>query len=289
MLHFKHILFPVDSSDRCRAAQPFVISMVRQFQAKLTLLHVIHTPSGWYGGAEPPYPVAFDVPAMLQAGEQELASYMVVPEPTQIDRVVKHGDVAARITEFARQHDVDLIMMPTHGYGKFRSLLLGSVTAKVLHDADCTVWTGAHLDDPTTAAHVDCRSILCAIDLVPESADLIRFAVDLATVYHAKLRLVHAAPAPEDRSVSPCGDAKLLRNLLTWTRERLDVLQRQAGTDLEVCLEGGSVPTIVRCAALHHSADLVVIGRGKGQGSLGGLRTNTQGIICESPCPVLRA
>jgi len=37
-------------------------------------------------------------------------------------------------------------MMPTHGLGGFRRFLLGSVTAKVLHDADCPVWTGVHLE-----------------------------------------------------------------------------------------------------------------------------------------------
>lgn len=155
---------------------------------------------------------------------------------------------ATEIAAFAQQNGVDLIAMPTHGYGKFRSLLLGSVTAKVLHDADCAVWTAAHTDDPSTAGHVDCRNILCAIDLVPESADLIRYAVDLASVYEAKLRLVHALPAPEVRSVNP-RDAEFRQNLLQWVRERVAVFQRQAGTELDVCLEGGGVASVVRGAA----------------------------------------
>lgn len=288
MQNAKHILFPVDFSDRCRAALPFVISTAERFQAKLTLLHVVHIPTGWYGSIETPYPVMFDIPAMLEAGEKKLAAYLETPESGQIDRVVRQGDPATQITAFAQQHSVDLIMMPTHGYGKFRSLLLGSVTAKVLHDADCAVWTDAHTEDPTTPEHVNCSSMLCAIDLVPESADLIRYADVLANVYQAKLRLVHAARAPEIQSVNP-RDAEFRQNLLQWTREHIAVLQRQAGTNLEVCLEGGGVPSIVRAAALHHNADLVVIGRGKGQKSFGGLRSHAHAIICESPCPVLRA
>ncbi len=31
--------------------------------------------------------------------------------------------------------------MPTHGYDRFRGMLLGSVVSKVLHDVDCAVWT----------------------------------------------------------------------------------------------------------------------------------------------------
>jgi nucleotide-binding universal stress UspA family protein len=262
--------------------------MVRQFQARLTLLHVISIPAGWYGSTEMPYPVTFDVPAMVQTGEKQLATYITNTAISHADKIVKHGDAADEITLFAQQQNVDLIMMPTHGYGKFRSLLLGSVTAKVLHDVDCPVWTAAHTEDPATADHSECRSILCAIDVVPESTGLIQYAMDFAKRYQAELRLVHAAPAPEIRSADP-RDAVFRRNLLEWTRERIAVLQRQAGTDLEVCLEGGSPSSVVRGAALHHNADLVVIGRGRGQEVFGSLRSNSHAIICESPCPVLRA
>ena len=88
MPQFKHILFPVDFSDRCRVAEPFVMSTARQFQAKITVLHVVNIPAGWYGGVEAPYPVMFDIPAMLQAGEKQIASYLENLEATQIDRVV---------------------------------------------------------------------------------------------------------------------------------------------------------------------------------------------------------
>jgi hypothetical protein len=64
-------------------------------------------------------------------------------------------------------------------------------------------------------------------------------------------------------------------------------LQEEVGTKLEVCLEGGDVSTVVKGAAEHHQADLVIIGRGKLRGPLGRLRTHSYGIIRDSPCPVL--
>ena len=57
------------------------------------------------------------------------------------------GDASEVITKYAAEHGTDLIMMPTHGYGVFRGLLLGSVTAKVLHDAVCPVWTAVHVEE----------------------------------------------------------------------------------------------------------------------------------------------
>ena len=57
-----------------------------------------------------------------------------------------------------------MIMMPATGLGRFRRVLLGSVTAKVLHDVSCPVWTSAHEPDPTLAAPGTYRTILCAVD-----------------------------------------------------------------------------------------------------------------------------
>ena len=47
MPRFEHILFPVDFSNRCRAAEPFVISTARQFHAKITILNVANIPAAW--------------------------------------------------------------------------------------------------------------------------------------------------------------------------------------------------------------------------------------------------
>ena len=286
MPDFHHILFPVDFSERCKAVRPFVKRMAQQFDAKLTLMHSIQIPTGWYGGFEGAYPIMFDVPAMELEARERLDGFFDWPERSKLATAVDHGDPAAYITTYAEQNNVDLIMMATHGYGKFRSLLLGSVAAKVLHDARCAVWTAAHSEDPGLAAHLECRSILCAIELTPDSAGLIRQSVELAGKCGAKLRLVHAVPAIETRPEKYL-DEDFHRALLDFARAEIRKLQHQAGTDLEVCLEGGGVSAVVRAAALHQAADLVVIGRGKLHETLGRLRTNSYAIIRHSPCPVM--
>jgi len=43
---FKHILFPVDFSDRCKAIRPLVMAMAERFGSQLTVMHVIETPIG---------------------------------------------------------------------------------------------------------------------------------------------------------------------------------------------------------------------------------------------------
>jgi nucleotide-binding universal stress UspA family protein len=185
MKTFGHILFPVDFSDRSEAARPFVTSWAQRFNAKVTLLHTIQIPISAYGGADG-YPLIVDVPGMEAAARQRLDRF----DFAGAERIVKVGDPAYEITQYAAKNNVDLIMMPTHGYGPFRSLLLGSVAAKVLHDAHCPVWTSAHTENPS--AHSEIRNVLCVI----EDPDLIPSATELAQALGAKLRLIQEHVGP---------------------------------------------------------------------------------------------
>lgn len=184
MQSFRHILFPVDFSDRCEASKPLIASWAQWFKSKITLLHTIQIPISAYG---PPdgYPTVVDIPAIEAIARERLARF----EMPGAERIVKVGDPAFEIIEYAGKSDVDLIMMPTHGYGKFRSLLLGSVAAKVLHDTACPVWTSAHVEDHSRQGRSDIRSILCVVD---DSQDLTGPAKELAGAFRAKLQLISA-------------------------------------------------------------------------------------------------
>lgn len=284
---FKHILFPVDFSGRCRAMRPSVLAMARQFNARITLLHAIQIPIGWYGVAEGSYEALLDLPAMERDVCRELGSFIESPGySVTIEKVATKGDPADCITSFAVNNDVDLIMMPTHGYGVFRSLLLGSVTAKVLHDAKCAVWTSAHSEDPDVASHVPAGNLLCAVNLAPESVRLIRYADALARETGAKLRLAHAVGGIA-ANTEPYREMDFLHFLFQAGRDGIAKLQQETGTSLEVCIEGGTVSLVVRELAVKLGADLVVIGRGRMHETLGRLRSHAYAIIRDSPCPVL--
>jgi nucleotide-binding universal stress UspA family protein len=285
MQTFSHILFPVDLSARCAAARPVVESWARRFNAKVTLLHTVQIPISSYGGADG-YPIVIDIPAIEATAKARLDRFEI--DLPGVARVVSMGDPAFEIVQYAEENGVDLIMMPTHGYGKFRGLLLGSTAAKVLHDAHCPVWTSAHLDQIPLQARTEIHNILCAIELGTETVELIRSANELAGAWQAKLRLVHCVPVDETRPEKYLeGDFRAA--LLQRSQEEIAGFQRNAGTGLEVTVEGGHASQVIRDAALKYGADLVVTGRGKLHETFGRLRTNTYAIIRDSPCPVLSA
>lgn len=285
MSGFRHILFPVDFSDQCRAVRPFVRSMVERFKSRLTLIHTIQIPSCWYGGLDAAYPIMLDIPDLEESARREVSAFFS-PASEVTDVIVKLGDPAVDITHFAEQNDVDLIMIPTHGYGKFRGLLLGSVTAKVLHDACSSVWTAAHTENPDISRHLECRNIMGAIDLTPAAVPLIHRYAEVARNFDAKLRLVHAVPGASSETLYGL-DQEFRTFLLQAARQQIARLQAEAGTNFEVCMEGGAVSETVRAAALHHDADLILTGRGTLQEPFGRLRTNAYAIIRDAPCPVL--
>jgi len=281
---FRHILFPVDFSDRSELVRPLVKALAQECNARLTLMHVVQIPTGWYGGVDGGYPILFDLPQMEAAALKELRTFL--DESLVTGTVASVGDPAVEISRYAAANHVDLIMMPTHGYGKFRNLLLGSVTAKVLHDARCAVWTAAHTEDPAVTKHLELKNIMAAIDLSDGSVDLIRHYAELANDFEATLRLVHALP-DSGADVRYGLDPQFRLFVAETTRKRIAEMQAQAGTSFDVCLEEGSVSKVVCAAALHHEADLVFLGRDTIRGPFGQLRTNAYSIIRDSPCPVL--
>ncbi len=283
MSKIKNILFPVDFSDRSNGAAPFVAEMARKHDAKVTLLAVAH-PS--YAGGLAGAPM-IDPQMILDGVKSQLDDSFVSDfAGVTVDRMAVLGDPAREIIDFVAANHPDLVMMPTHGYGPFRQLLLGSVTAKVLHDVHVPVWTTAHTGEAPDCEHLAMRKILCAVDASPPSIELMRSAAGWCKMLGATLRLVHAVPAIEawpERNM----DQEFEETLRENARRTIQNLEKAADIEVPICVGAGTVPDVVREEGMQHGTDLILIGRGALQGAMGRLRTHSYGIIRNAPCPVL--
>ena len=285
MFTIKHILFPVDFSERICGAVPFVEAMARRFGARVTMMGV--APPIPDGGMVDPSGVFIMDPDELKDDLQGRLNRTYLREFSNvpIQRIADVGDPAELITQFAHSEGVDLIMMPTHGYGSFRRLLLGSVTAKVLHDAQCPVWTGAHMEQPMQEP-LKLRSILCAVDGTPKSTPVMEWAAQYAKQTGAALRLVHAVRGVETWPARQ-SDLEFERELRIEAGERIERLERSVGMDAPVSIVTGEIAESVRDEGRRHAADLIVIGRGVLDETFGRLRTHAYGIIRQAGCPVI--
>jgi nucleotide-binding universal stress UspA family protein len=286
---FSQILFPVDFSERSIGAAPHVEEMATHFGSKVTVMNVVDAMRAFsvtedFGVA---YGYELDATHLKNRIWSQLETFAEEHLPHVCRGIyVEDGEPASVITRFALQRGIDLIMMPSHGYGPFRRLLLGSVTAKVLHDAECPVWTGAHMETIEPQSHLPYRDVLCAIDVGPRSTGLIQWADRLAHSLSANLQLVHAA-----RPMEPWAEAQINcqfeEDLRQYARDQIAEFQKEAGTAVPVSVATGGVGEVVAEQAIRHGSDLVVIGRGCLQQTLGRLRTHAYSIIRQAPCPVI--
>src|SRR5271169_2010842 len=108
MLPIKHILFPLDFSDRCCGAVPFVEAMASRYGAKITLLSAAQP--FWYAGmGDPGGPVIINSEEVLRELKARLDGALVKElAHLRVERVAELGDPAQIIADFAHSHAVDL-------------------------------------------------------------------------------------------------------------------------------------------------------------------------------------
>jgi nucleotide-binding universal stress UspA family protein len=271
------ILLPVDFSEQGDGAAQQAAALARHFHAGLILLHVnpiqvpaLLSPGDFSGSIDTGW-----ITALEAQGRKDLDTYHQADlAGVDVRKIVVTGDPAAIIAEFADREKPDLIVMPTHGYGPFRRFLLGSVAAKVLHDVDAPVWTGAHLQNGSQPMWKRIGKVICAIDLRTAEAPL-AWARDFASEFKSELIVVHAVH--EQRPEVSAAEA----------HEYIQCLQRRLSVPSEILIEEGNPAPVVQAAANRRNADLVVIGRSPREGVSGRLRTNAYSIVRDAPCPVV--
>ncbi len=266
------ILFPVDFSPSCAAMAGYVRRAADLFGSRVTLVHVCDLAShnAFEIYVRSPSEVAEEHRSIAR---QELDSFIESElPPANCPRILRSGEAAAQIAEVARTGGFDLIIMPTHA-GRFRRMLLGSTTAKVLNDADCPVLTTEHaqMAIPKPLEH---RIWVCAIDLSTNSERVLRLASRAAAEVGAKLSMIHVI-----HGSAPAGEKD--------ARRRLDELQKTVGCEATVCIANGPVKEALLDATRHSAADVLIIGRTPRSDALGRMGDLTYGLVRDSPCPVL--
>jgi len=281
------ILLPIDFQDPSKNVVHQAAVLARHFHSEIVMLHVV-TPLSYSAamieGGYVPANLGDLLKELIRQAQKQLDDALR-PEldGLAVKRVLLEGDPALTIVQTARVEKADLIAMPTHGYGAFRRFLLGSVTAKVLHDSDCPVWTGAHLEGEP-AREFSIRNILCAVDLSAHSSKTVQWASQLATEFGARLILAHIIAGMEIYGPGPYQvDPAWTEALVNSAGHQLANLQQEVGTKAEVFIGSGDVPKMLSHAAKQSTADVLIIGRPSG----GRLRAAGYGIIRESSIPVL--
>lgn len=147
MIELKRILLPTDFSEYSTAARKYACAFADQFHAELHVLHVIQDLA----------PLAAEPGVILAAAPnytQELTENATLMLERALDaqwsadktiyRVVRQGPPFLEIVRYAREANIDLIVIGTHGRTGLAHVFMGSVAEKVVRKSPCPVLSVRH-------------------------------------------------------------------------------------------------------------------------------------------------
>lgn len=135
----RRILVPLDFSESSYKALAYASALAKQFEAKITLLHVVQMTYmvGEYGAIELP---ELEVQLTTSARSKlESVAREKVPAGQVDGTLIRVGPAVPEIANTAKETNADLLVISTHGYTGLKRIVLGSVAENVVRHAPCPV------------------------------------------------------------------------------------------------------------------------------------------------------
>ncbi len=143
MVNIKHILVPIDFSEPSKNALDFAVDFAGIFKADLTLLYIVEPviyPADFSFGQVTVPNMEMELTSNGEKKLRELAA-SATEKGVAVQTEVKTGKAFVEIVKYAREKDIDLIIIATHGHSAFENVLFGSTAEKVVRKAPCAVLT----------------------------------------------------------------------------------------------------------------------------------------------------
>lgn len=139
----KKVLVPIDFSDYSKSALKYAVNFAKTFNAEIILVYVvepvIYPPDFSMGQiAMPSITTEWDDRAKDEL--QKLAK-SEINEIANVKTIIKTGKPFVEIIETAKEENIDLIIIATHGHSGVEHILFGSTAEKVVRKAPCPVLT----------------------------------------------------------------------------------------------------------------------------------------------------
>jgi len=143
----QRILCPIDFSDSADHALRYASALAETFGAELTLLHVVAPiVAALPGETALPDALLADVEELADACRERLEKTVgqLTANGLSVQHKVLNGVPFIEIIRYARDAEMDLIVMGTHGRTGLGHLLIGSVAERVVRKSPCPVLTVKH-------------------------------------------------------------------------------------------------------------------------------------------------
>ncbi len=186
-LNIKKILVPTDFSETGLLAIEHASFLARLIKAELIILHVLPLSEYHFEIPEPVMRIE-NLDEINKIVDQKLTevandtktNYGILPRTMST-----RGKIAYEVMQIAKDENIDLIVMGTHGASGFEEMLIGSNAHKVVSLAPCPVITVQE-----HAKKLGFTNIVLPIDRTLHSREKVQTAIDLANIYQSKVHIV---------------------------------------------------------------------------------------------------
>jgi nucleotide-binding universal stress UspA family protein len=263
---FDHILVPLDGSSLSECALPHAIAMGLALDARVTLLRVAER------DRDPAIRRAIDpVEWQLYAAEAYLyleeAAQELEMHGLQVEARLLEGDPAERIVQFAASHEVDLVVISTHGQSGPSGWNIGSVVQKVILKTPTPVMiVRAYTDGSWQLTPAKYDRVLVPLDGSRRAECVLPVATSLPRGDRSTLLLAHVVNRPEMVRTRPATleETALIDRMAEANRRAaetyLDHLQRNLAQTAETrVLVSDDAAAMLHQLVEEESIDLVVL------------------------------
>jgi len=268
MLNVNTILYPTDFSVTAKQALNHALFLAEQFEAELHMLHAVVLHESDPRAPERRFPEPSDIlQNLFEIADSEMSQIIEANKAktfTLKEAKVKGFSAGQVILDYAKEHDVDLIVMGTHGRRGPARMFLGSVTEEVIRQAYCPVLTLRSRERPPVGEAME--KILVPIDFSEHSKSALSYAREIAALYGSSLQLIHVIEEPVyPYFYAPAGAfsvAQQLEELRVKTDEALEKLMSESrGPEVpyEKSVVTGRPAIEITRFAEEQSSDMIVI------------------------------
>jgi len=282
-VQLKNVLFATDFSKYSNAALPYALAIAHQYGVKLYGVHVLSPETyilageGW-------------VPALEQQDAQrrvdaDLFEQQLRGVPHEVMSPV--GDIADVIFRLVHDHQIDMLVLGTHGRSGLPKLILGSVAEKIFRQSPVPVLTvGPHVPARDNSV-AEFNKIVFATNFNEQSTAALPYAVSLAQQHQTRLYVLHVLEHASAGTVNFDADMEFAE------RRMKEMFLPDMGLYFEpqFFVEPGNAAEKIRAFATKHGADLIVMGVREPAHGIGTLthfgHSLAQEIVAYATCPVL--
>ena len=186
-MKINQILVPTDFSENAESAMNYAIDLAKQCSATLHLLHTPVIPTyllmdlSYSPGPEAVTRILNDSQEALDAQAQKL-----IEAGVEHFTAIREGTAHEVIRDYAKEHDVDLVIMGTHGRTGVAKLMYGSVTERVVKTVHTPI-----IVVPPGASQVPSAIVMC-YDFSGPAKRAAKVAGAIHEVFRGPLHLVHS-------------------------------------------------------------------------------------------------